>query len=287
MDGVLSALVAAHKRGIVHRDIKPDNLMLANIRNFETDTFELGVKVLDFGASLLLATSSENSAPDGLLGTPYYMSPEQASSMQLDQRTDLYSTAVVLYELISGKLPHTAEDVHSLVYNIATEPPIPIETHVPNITRPFREFFTRALTMDPHQRFQTAEEMREALRKLSRRLAGKVRNTALYLASGAEADQSVPEIKRSDNTLKPFRRVLEERPPTLKRIAAMTSGRTGSSPIALVLGAALGGSLGLVAQSVRLANQGQTHGIDTVAICVAFAGLGSGIGWFLSSRPRS
>src|SRR5690606_22459912 len=93
MDGVLSALLVAHKRGIVHRDIKPDNLMLANIRNFETDTFELGVKVLDFGASLLLDASTETSMPDSLLGTPYYMSPEQAASLPLDQRTDLYSTA--------------------------------------------------------------------------------------------------------------------------------------------------------------------------------------------------
>ena len=286
MDGVLSALLAAHKRGIVHRDIKPDNLMLANIRNFETDTFELGVKVLDFGASLLLATAEAN-APDGLLGTPYYMSPEQAASQQLDQRTDLYSTAVVLYELISGKLPHQAEDVHTLVYSIATEPPEPIEAHVPTITRPFREFFQRALAMDPDSRFQTAEEMRAEMRKLSRRLAGKVRNTALYLASGDTGPISTVEasLHRSDSRMVPFRRALDGRPPTLKqRIYQVT--RPGGQPGAIALGAVLGAPLGWLVQSLRFASTSHAHGVDTLFACLAFAGLGSGLGWYLTSRVR-
>jgi serine/threonine protein kinase len=287
MDGVLSALLAAHKRGIVHRDIKPDNLMLANIRNFETDTFELGVKVLDFGASLLMAASTETSAPDGLLGTPYYMSPEQAASLQLDQRTDLYSAAVVLYEAISGKRPHQADDVHSLVYSIATDAATPIEHHVPNITRPFREFFQRALAMDPNARYQSAEEMREALRKLSRRLAGKVRNTALYLASGDTGQMATvePPIHRSDARLVPFRKALDERPPTLKRLI-LRDNRPAARPAVIVFGAALGLVAGFALQAVRFAGQGHTHGVDTLIACVAFAGLGSGLGWFLSSQPR-
>lgn len=287
MDGVLSALIAAHKRGIVHRDIKPDNLMLANIRNFETDTFELGLKILDFGASLLLDTSAADSGADGLLGTPYYMSPEQAASMPLDQRTDLYSTAVVLYELISGKLPHSAEDVHSLVYAIATEQPRPIESHVPNITRPFREFFKKALAPDPNDRFQTAEEMRAALRKLSRRLAGKVRNTALYMAAGDTGPMATvaPEPQRVDATLKPFRSVLADRPPTLKRIAAPEAGRWPW--IAIAVGAAVGAPLGLVVQSLRFsATTGTPSAAGTLLACLAFAGLGAGIGGFWASRPK-
>ena len=289
MDGVLSALLAAHKRGIVHRDIKPDNLMLANIRNFETDTFELGVKVLDFGASLLLATA-ETSAPDGLLGTPYYMSPEQAASLQLDQRTDLHSTAVVLYELLSGKLPHQADDVHSLVYRIATEAPRPIEEYVPTIPRPFREFFRRALAKDIQARFQTAEEMRAAMRKLSRRLSGKVRNTALYLAAGdtgsMTATTSESSLYRSDSRLVPFRRSLEDRPATLKqRIYRAT--RPAGRPGAIALGAALGAPLGWVVLSIRFASAPtQNHGLGTLFACLAFAALGSGIGWYLTSRAR-
>jgi serine/threonine protein kinase len=289
MDGVLSALLVAHKRGIVHRDIKPDNLMLANIRNFETDTFELGVKVLDFGASLLLDASTETSMPDSLLGTPYYMSPEQAASLPLDQRTDLYSTAVVLYELLSGKLPHQADDVHSLVYSIATDPATPIEQHVPNITRPFREFFQRALAMDPNDRFQTAEEMRAALRKLSRRLAGKVRNTALYLASGDTGPMptvSEPQLHRSDSRLVPFRKALDERPPTLKRLI-LREPTPNASPAGLALGAALGLVVGFVVQSLRFVGTQHTHGVDTLVVCLAFAGLGCGLAWFRSSSPRA
>lgn len=301
VDGVLSALIAAHKRGIVHRDIKPDNLMLANIRNIETDTFELGVKVLDFGASLLLSENAEQNAAEGLLGTPYYMSPEQAGGLPLDQRTDLYSTAVVLYELISGKLPHTADDVHSLVYSIATEEAKPIADHVPNITRPYREFFDKALAMDLGKRFQTAEEMREALRKLSRKLAGKVRNTALYMTSGDTGPlQTVgagPPKRQETRELEPFRKKLDsEIRPALRpaeqageRGDAATRGakEVAPRPAALALGAALGAPLGVVLQWLRFGSLGQLHVVDTVFACLAFAGLGSGVGWWLSSRPRS
>ena len=292
VDGVLSALMAAHKRGIVHRDIKPDNLMLANIRNIETDTFELGVKVLDFGASLLLTEAEQNPA-EGLLGTPYYMSPEQAGGLSLDQRTDLYSTAVVLYELISGKLPHTAEDVHSLVFKIATEEAKPIADHVPNITRPYRAFFTQALAMDPAKRFQTAEEMREALRRLSRRLAGKVRNTALYMASGDTGPlQTIEGPKRPETmTLMPFREKLEKRlrdRAEADAAASQPAAPSGGVRLGMIaLGAALGAPLGVVLQTVRFGALTQAHIVDTVFACLAFAGLGSGVAWWLSSRPRA
>jgi serine/threonine-protein kinase len=115
---------------------------------------EVQLKILDFGASLLLADTSDINTTEGLMGTPYYMSPEQAAGATLDQRTDLYSAAVVLYEAISGKLPHTADDVHSLVYSIATEEPTPISEHAPNLSRPYREFFERALARDPLHRFR-------------------------------------------------------------------------------------------------------------------------------------
>ncbi len=300
VDGVLSALIAAHKRGIVHRDIKPDNLMLANIRNIETDTFELGVKVLDFGASLLLSDTAEQNAAEGLLGTPYYMSPEQAGGLPLDQRTDLYSTAVVLYELISGKLPHTAEDVHSLVFKIATEEAKPIVDHVPNITRPYRGFFARALAMDPSQRFQSAEEMREAMRTLSKRLAGKVRNTALYMASGDTGPMQTiapPPKRQETRPLEPFRKVLDSQvaplpPASSSSSAAAAVSQTGPGDGrpqlgAILLGALLGAPLGVVLQTLRYGSLGQLHVVDTVFACLAFAGLGSGVAWWWSSRPRA
>jgi serine/threonine protein kinase len=291
VDGLLSALMAAHRRGIVHRDIKPDNLMLANIRNMETDTFELGIKVLDFGASLLLEAGVEQNAAEGLLGTPYYMSPEQAAGMPLDQRTDLYSTAVVLYELLSGKLPHAAEDVHSLVYAIATEEAKPIAEYLPNITRPYREFFAKALAMDPERRFRDAEEMRQELRKLSRRLAGKVRNTALYMASENTGPvQTLPPRRQDTKPLVPFRKVLdsqlEGQLPPLSQAVPQDSSRPGGAG-AIALGAALGAALGVCLQAARFGSLAEAGAAGVALAAVALAGLGAGLGWWLPSRMRS
>ena len=290
MDGVLSALIAAHRRGIVHRDIKPDNLMLATVRSFETDMNEVQLKILDFGASLLLATSSETSTAEGLMGTPYYMSPEQASGAALDQRTDLYSTAVVLYELISGKLPHIAEDVHTLVYIIAMEEPTPIAEYAPNLPRPYREFFARALAMEPAQRFQTAEDMRAALRKLSRRLAGKNRNTALYMASGDTGPMTtVPSDHRPDSRpMRSFREVLDQPAgPPLPLPPAPGPASAGSNFVqaaSLAAVAALGPAL--LVQWWRFGGLARAPLLDTAFAWAGCAGAAVFVAWRLTQRRR-
>jgi len=288
MDGVLSALIAAHKRGIVHRDIKPDNLMLATVRSFETDMNEVQLKILDFGASLLLADTSDINTADGLLGTPYYMSPEQASGVPLDQRTDLYSAAVVLYEAISGKLPHSAEDVHSLVYSIATEEPTAISEHAPNLSRPYREFFDRALARDPVRRYQTAEDMRQAMRALSPKLSGKHRNTALYLASGdtgpiqlAHAAASRPDTQ----PLRSFRDVVEG--PSRSSMAAVSIPTATNHPRLaprLIATGALAIAPALLIQWVRFGSPAQAPVLDTVFAWAACAAVASVVAWRLSSR---
>ena len=204
MDGVLSALIAAHRRGIIHRDIKPENLMFAQVRDLQTDEVRTELKVLDFGASILLDPEGERSAAEGIFGTPNYMSPEQASGAALDHRTDLYSAAVVLYEMISGKLPHEGEGVQGIVYSIATEPPIPLEARLSGLAPGYYLFFARALAREAGGRFASAEEMRAALRGLSGALARVERHTELYLAAVADTPPSPP---RSGETgpLVPFR----------------------------------------------------------------------------------
>jgi serine/threonine-protein kinase len=289
MDGVLSALIAAHKRGIVHRDIKPDNLMLATVRSFETDIDELQLKILDFGASLLLDNQSAINTAEGLLGTPYYMSPEQASGAPLDQRSDLYSTAVVLYELISGKLPHTADDVHSIVYSIATEEATPIAEHAPNLPRPFREFFARALAMDPKDRYQSAEDMREDMRKLSRKLAGKVRNTALYMAAGQDTgplptlgDDSRPDAMRS------FRAALDDsalvRPPA--PAASPRPAPPSRFPGLALVAAAVALAPALALQRLRFGSVAAAPTVDTVFAWLACAAVAVLLAW-RATRPRT
>ncbi len=291
MDGVLSALIAAHRRGIVHRDIKPDNLMLASIRSFETDMNEVQLKILDFGASLLLADTSDINTAQGLMGTPYYMSPEQASGAALDQRSDLYSTAVVLYELISGKLPHTAEEVHTLVYLIAMEEPTPISDHAPTLPRAYREFFTRALAKAPANRYASAEEMREALRKLSHKLAGKNRNTALYMASGDTSPPqpaTIPPSRPDSRPMRSFREVLDEPvalplPPAPAPAPAPVPG-LGFTTMA-VIAALLAVAPALLIQSLRFGTVAAAPALATLFVWAGCAGVGVLLAWRFS-RPR-
>jgi serine/threonine protein kinase len=287
MDGVLSALIAAHKRGIVHRDIKPDNLMLATVRSFETDMNEVQLKILDFGASLLLAESSGINTTEGLLGTPYYMSPEQASGGQLDQRTDLYSTAVVLYEMISGKLPHMADEVHSLVYLIACEDPTPIAHYAPNLGRPYREFFARALARDPNARFQYAEDMRQALRGLSPRLSGKNRNTAVYLASGDTGPiQDVPSAAPSQESapLRSFREVLADSVPGNLPVPTPAPPPPRPFVVAAMVAGVLAVVPALLVQWARFGTLRDAPPLDTGFVTAVCAGLAVLAAWRFTQR---
>jgi serine/threonine protein kinase len=284
MDGVLSALIAAHKRGIVHRDIKPDNLMLASIRSFETDMNEVQLKILDFGASLLLDDTSDINTAQGLMGTPYYMSPEQASGAALDVRSDLYSTAVVLYELISGKLPHTAEDVHSLVYLIAMEEPTPISEYAPTLPRAYRDFFARALAKAPADRYASAEEMREALRKLSRKLSGKNRNTALYLASGETGPLQVvaATAPRPDSRpMRSFREVLDEPAAPRERAPQAPSRGLGFGALSGLV-ALLAVAPALLVQWWRFGSVAAAPVLDTTFAWAGCAGAGIFLVWRLT-----
>ena len=165
LDGVLAALGTAHHRGIVHRDIKPENLFLAKQQGTEEAA---AVKVLDFGISKLVDNNIEPSMTrtGAFVGTPHYMSPEQAAGATVDHRSDLYTVAVVLYELLSGKLPHEAENLPQLLYQRSSVEPTPIHRWVPKLHPQYHEFLATALARAPSERFQDADSMREALGKL-------------------------------------------------------------------------------------------------------------------------
>ena len=149
------ALGYAHKQGVVHRDIKPANIMY----HPESDS----VKVTDFGIARL--TDSSKTKTGMVLGTPSYMSPEQLAGKKIDGRSDLFSLAVSLYQMLCGKLPFEGESMGRLMFMISSEPPTDILSINPNVPAGIVAFLDRAMDKEPDNRFQTGEEFAAALRE--------------------------------------------------------------------------------------------------------------------------
>jgi CHASE2 domain-containing sensor protein/tRNA A-37 threonylcarbamoyl transferase component Bud32 len=148
------ALGYAHREGVVHRDIKPANLMY----HPESDI----LKVTDFGIARLTASSKTKTGM--VLGTPSYMSPEQLAGKRVDGRSDLFSLAVTLYQMLGGKLPFEGESMAQLMFKIANEDPADVRTVNPAVPEAIAAFLQRALAKDPDQRYQTGEHFAGALR---------------------------------------------------------------------------------------------------------------------------
>ncbi|MEO7330407.1 MAG: protein kinase [Minicystis sp.] len=155
------ALAKAHAAGLVHRDLKPANIFIS--RDDEREIF----KVLDFGvaksnaAALGLGEGSKTKT-GSLLGTPFYMSPEQAQGRSVDHRTDLWALAVVVYQCLTGHLPFKGEALGDLFVKIIVNP-LPVPSQVADVPAPFDAWWARAASRDPEQRFQSAKELVEAL----------------------------------------------------------------------------------------------------------------------------
>ncbi|HSB20931.1 MAG TPA: serine/threonine-protein kinase [Anaeromyxobacteraceae bacterium] len=159
---ILAALTEAHALGILHCDIKPENVMLES-RHDERDV----VKVLDFGiAKLRDSAGSPRLTREGMVcGTPGYSSPEQARGEELDPRSDLYSVGVVLYELVAGKLPFDAATPGALLAKMLVERPVPLHVRRPDIHVPpdLEAVIMRALSFDREARYPSADHFRREL----------------------------------------------------------------------------------------------------------------------------
>lgn len=160
----LDALSAVHARGIIHRDLKPDNLFLAR-HDGSSET----VKVVDFGVSKIRREAGESfetslTRTGTAVGTPYYMSPEQARGMKAhDHRVDLYAAGVILYQCLSGRLPFDAGNYHALLQAILAGKPPPLEGIAPGVDPELSAVVQRAIAVRPGDRFATAQQMLEAL----------------------------------------------------------------------------------------------------------------------------
>lgn len=158
---VASALSAAHAKGIVHRDLKPDNIMLAT----QDSSRKLVPKVLDFGIARVLRDDIERhqTMAGEVLGSPDYMSPEQArGQLDIDHRTDIWTFAVLLYESITGKRPFEGHNYNALIASIVSNPPMPIHAYGIADTE-LSGIIDRGLSKSPTARWQTIRDMGIAL----------------------------------------------------------------------------------------------------------------------------
>ena len=198
---IADALAAAHRAGIVHRDLKPGNVMV-NERGL--------VKVLDFGLAKLtertLSASATSDAPTlpispqtiagQTVGTPSYMSPEQAEGREIDARSDIFSFGIMLYQMLSGVLPFTGTSAFAVLASVLRDEPKPVAEAAPGISLALADVVTRCLRKDPNLRYQSIEDAQSALeherqqRNLER--AGSVRISSVQ----QPAVPSVPPRRR-------------------------------------------------------------------------------------------
>ena len=176
---VLKALRQAHAAGIVHRDLKPDNVFLC--RRDDEPAF---VKIVDFGISKLQQSPGVDTLTHkgAVLGTAYYMSPEQAQSFpDIDGRTDLFSVGAILYEMLTGQPPHSAPTYEAVLIAICTRDAEDVRVKAPDVPEKLARVIARALRRDREERYGSAEEMLEdldAAMRESRALSTKTRTTA-------------------------------------------------------------------------------------------------------------
>ncbi|WP_158502178.1 protein kinase [Vitiosangium sp. GDMCC 1.1324] len=162
MSGVAAGLAHAHGRHIVHRDLKPSNVFISK---------EGGVKLLDFGLAWLTSSSSSPVPYLPTAGTPPYMSPEQWQGSKQDERTDIWSSGVMLYEMVTGELPYPSATLDELRAKVVSPEPAPsLSVRRPDLPEELVALVASALVKDPSKRLPSATELRERLRRLEERL---------------------------------------------------------------------------------------------------------------------
>jgi eukaryotic-like serine/threonine-protein kinase len=185
---VLRALGFAHRGGIVHRDVKPHNVLLAQ------DSAERRYKVTDFGISR--TSASQMTEAGSIVGTAQYLSPEQARGAPVDQRSDIYSVGIVLYELLTGQLPFTGETPLEIAMKHLSEIPKPPSSVRPEISPDLDMVVLRALAKDPDERFDSAEDMDAELARVASGSAvtAETADAATAVLAGAGIAESAPTM---------------------------------------------------------------------------------------------
>lgn len=187
------ALGAAHDAGIVHRDLKPENVFLID-RDGNPDF----VKVLDFGIAKMAQGPDRLTRANDFLGTPHYMSPEQCDGRNIDQRTDIYALGVLIYEMVTARVPHDADTVMALLHKHVYERPTPPTRYVPEISADLERIILRCLEKKPECRYESMYDLQADLERFQqgrpslgpqrgRRRPGRVGSRTSRLGLGALA----------------------------------------------------------------------------------------------------
>ena len=229
---VASALSSAHQKQIVHRDLKSDNLML------QSEGGRKIVKLVDFGIAKTFDETTQLTAAGYLLGTPHYMSPEQAAGKPVDHRADLYSLGVIFYEMITGEVPFGDGALTSVLVRLATEvPPAPSARRPDARVSPALDAVAmRCLEKDPDRRFQSADEFADALERAFAEIESKPAMPRASLATAKETLVRPADARRfATPPADSGERLPAARPRAGLAIDAWTNRRVGA--VLVVLGA--------------------------------------------------
>ena len=161
---VAQCLIEVHKQGIIHRDLKPENIFLLN---------DGGIKILDFGIARVKSQAKRITKTGRLIGTPYYMSPEQVKGMEVDERSDIYSLGVIMYEMFTGKVPFEGETVHEIIAKILSFKYTPINKIRNEVKGGLDKVIEKAMAQDKEERFQNCTELVDALKSVLHKLEKK------------------------------------------------------------------------------------------------------------------
>ena len=236
----LSALDAAHRAGIIHRDLKPENIFLTE-RSGRKDY----VKLLDFGISKFRSLETEGAKgltqTGTVLGTPYYMSPEQARGDQdLSSVSDIYSMGVILYQMVTGRLPFDAPNYNALLVKILTEDPEKPEDLAPGLPQEIADTINKAMDREPENRFATCIEFRDRLSPF---------------ATGGDVDASLDTLQMSPASQKAVGAAMSDTQTPLETAESRAVERPKKRPIAVAIVSVA--AIAVAAAAVWVAKRGE------------------------------